>query len=1145
MKKTFAIILSLLMLLPCFSFMVFAEKNIIYSGDVLLFNDDAESLEIAGKTISPVENIEFYVNIRVSDSSSKYNSILLNGKKIASLVDGINEIKLNSSELLQKDNEISVVLGDASAMFNDSVIYGTVNLDDVAIESVTFSGISFSEPEKMNCYMPIVDAAGTTVKTIDYEPMAIGDGWFADTGLGGSTPTKPLYIGFLFDNPLQGGAFQVKTTELADGKTKAVFKKSGKVVDEYECIIDNTAPVITLLDNGDSFKVDDITAVQTTLKVDGKKTSKINYDRLSAGKHYAYIVATDEAGNTSSKAFVFNVNANKPSVIIEDNMLCVSDGSDAVIYEGEILEEVYMLENRYGEYNQNYLRNDDEVLVSFNDKDSIVTSAIGNSLPYQSFVVNTEKAVDNKVMVSYKGETGNGSDIVLKAWNYKKESWDDVAEVVNGDSVTFEVDITDYSKDDKMRINAYPDIVYNGSNTILWNSDTQYYSRYEELNEMYVKVNEYAVKEYQSGEIGYCVHTGDLIDQAHMGDQIANAEYKFASKAQAILDDAKVPNGVVSGNHDICHEEADYSYYYKYFGESRYKDFDWYGGSLNNNMHHYDLVSIGAYDFVFLYFGTYKEAEADTIAWANAVCKAYPTRNVVICTHEYILPSGAYSGDRAEIIWNDIVVPNENVVMILCGHNTGVCDQMHQVGDSDRYVLEVLADYQFADLGAGAGNNITFIENNCTLDGEGFIRLMSFNEAGQVISNTYSPAADMYNFYPSYSDSFVYDVKMVPASRSIRTTQFDVITDCKEVGKVGSDGISLEEYEAVFVKTEKQSKQIYSQIVILEAYESNYKIPEAPEYSIPEPERVGIGGYEYVSENFKMNQDNVIPDSSLVENGFDLLKKTAKTYSRTSGSMNFKLSFADNNAVTLSHEAGSNNENWVTLANYFNSNNTVDVSKYNRLYFGVTSGKTAKWNIYVNFAGKEINFSQNKEISSLFGYVNETPSDIVGTWCGYIDLSEIITGNQKINSIYIVSATPGETVTFDYLFLGSSDAGKVRFITDENIVTAAEAKVGDKIKLPDSPYKHGYTFEGWYTAKEGGEKVNGDVIVTSEITELYARFSEKKAESRKVNSYNEELDLKQSIDMRFVFVIASGAFLVLVVLALIIKAIVSKNKVGK
>ncbi len=1144
MKKTIAIILSVMFVLPCFSFMVFAEKSEIYSGDVLLFNDKADSLEIAGKTISPVKNIEFYVNIRVSDSSSKYNSILLNGKKIASLVDGVNEIKLNSSDLLEKDNEISVVLGDASSMYNDSVVYGTVNLDDVAIESVTFSGVSFTEPKKMNCYMPISGAAGSTVKTIDYEPLAIGDGWFADTGLGGSTPTKPLFTGYLFDNPVKGGAFQVKTKELSDGKTNAVFKKNGKVVEEYECIIDNTAPVITLLTSGDTYKIDDITKVESTLKVDGKKTSKINYDRLSAGRHYAYIVATDEAGNTSSKAFVFNVNENKPTAVIEDDMLCVSTDGDTVIYEGEILEEVYMLENRYGEYNQNYLRNDDEVLVSFNDKQSLVTSAIGNSLPYQSFVVNTEDAVDNKVMVSYKGETGNGSDIVLKSWNYKTEAWDVLAKVVTGDSVTFEVDIKDYSKDNKMRINVYPDIVYNGSDTILWNSDTQYYSRYEELNSMYEKINEYAVEEYKKGEIGYCVHTGDLIDQAHMGDEIANAEFKFASKAQAILDDAKVPNGVVSGNHDICHDEADYSYYYKYFGENRYKNFDWYGGSLNNNMHHYDLVSIGAYDFVFMYIGNYKEAEDDTIAWANAVCQAYPTRNVVICTHEYLLPSGVYSGDRAEVMWDKIVVPNENVVMILCGHNTGVCDQMHQVGDSDRYVLEVLADYQFADLGEGAGNNITFIENNCTLDGEGFVRLMSFNEAGQVISNTYSPAADMYNFYPSYSDSFVYDVNMIPANRSIRTEAFDVITNCKEVGSVDKDGISLDDYEAVFVANESYSKVRYSQILILDEYESNYKLPDAPEYKAPVPERVGIGGYEHVSENFKMNQKNAIPDSSLVEVGFDLLKKSTKTFSRTSGSLNYKLKFADNNAVTLSHEAGSNNENWVTLANYFNTNNNVDVSKYNRLYFGVTAGKTAKWNIYVNFAGKEINFSQNKEISSLFGYVNETPSDIVGTWSGYIDLTDIIKGNQKINSIYIVSATPGETVTFDYLFLGSSDAGKVRFITDENIVTAAEAKVGTKIKLPDSPYKHGYTFEGWYTAKEGGEKVTGDVTITSEITELYARFSEKKIESRKVTTYNEELELNQSVDTRIIFVIVSAAFLVLVVIILIIKTIVSKKKSG-
>ena len=277
--------------------------------------------------------------------------------------------------------------------------------------------------------------------------------------------------------------------------------------------------------------------------------------------------------------------------------------------------------------------------------------------------------------MSYRGETGNGDDILLKVYNHRENRWDTLYTAASGEQVTFLADLVTYSEDGKMRVTAMPATVANGSDTMLWNTDTQYYSRYEDLNFLYESVVRYAAEAYAAGEIGYALHTGDLVDQTDSAET-ARKQYAFASAMQKILDDAGVPNGVVAGNHDIRHTSADYSYYREYFNEARYADMPCYGGGLDDNASHFDLVSIGGYDFVILYLGCYLEDDPATLAWANEVLRTYSGRNAVIATHEYLNKHAQWSGDRAEVIWNELVVPNDNVKLILCGHNEGAADRL-------------------------------------------------------------------------------------------------------------------------------------------------------------------------------------------------------------------------------------------------------------------------------------------------------------------------------------------------------------------------------------------------------------------------------------------------------------------------------------
>lgn len=1154
MKRLFLTSLVLLIIMSAIPLNVFAtDAEIITGKDVILICEDADSLLINGTEFNASQQLKFKAEITVSDCTSEYSYIYLNGSKLQKLVDGVNEVEIDSIELNQENNELKIMLGAGNATYDENVVYGSVNADDIAVESICFSGTTFDSPKAVNYYLPVSGQAGFNIEEKEYSgKISVGDGWISDTGLGGSTPNTPVSVGFLFDKPAENGVFIIDSTKISDGKHTATFLKDGKTVSEKEVLIDNKKPIISFsIKNGATlsrldklkYTVDDLTLSDTKLYLDGKAVKEINIKRLTLGSHTAMITATDKAGNTGTSTVIFNVSDKRYDVIFNDGSVTMSVLGEADVYTGTLLTDIRMFENRLGEVNQNYLRCDNEVLVSFDNKAELTTSAIGNTIPYQSFVVNTNDVKDDSVIVSYTGETGNGSDIVLKAWNYKNEAWDEIATVVNGDSVSVKVSLAEYSYKDKMRINAMPKLVYNGSESIIWNSDTQYYSRFEDLNAFYYKINEFAVEQYNDGKIGYYVHTGDLVDQTNVGDKIAHDEYKIASKAQQILDDASVPNGVVSGNHDIVHETADYNYYWKYFGENRYKHFDWYGGSLNNNMHHYDLVSIGAYDFVFLYLGCYKEAEEDTIAWANAVCKAYPDRNVVICTHEYILPSGEYSGERAEIIWDEIIVPNENVIMILCGHNTGVCDQMHQVGDSDRYVLEILADYQFAELGVGPEH----VLNNCTCDGEGYVRLMSFNEAGQLISTTYSATAadynvEPYNYYPSYLDSFVYDIDFVPADRSIKTLDFNVIYNTECVGQIGDDDISLAGQDAFFAEIKGEAEPIYSKVYVLNEYETDYSSDKPREYETAKKDKVGANGFVNVSENFRMNEENIVPNKDYIKVGLNLLPEKDTLLYKTSGGKIVEKVINEKGGVSVTHETEGSNT-WLTLAN--NINKQIDVSEYDRLYFGVTADKNTKWNISVNFASKELNFSQNKDIAQLFGYVNSLPSDITGTWNGYIELDSFVTGEQTLRSIYLVTATARQNVTFDYLFLAKSDGSKVRFITDENTSIAFEGIKGTEIKLPGDPYKQGYKFDGWFTAKDGGDKVNDKVIIEDNNIEVYARFSEYKVEVTEVKTNNTEINMERPAVGKIIFVCASFLIMIGVVIALLIKIKKSGKKNGE
>lgn len=264
-----------------------------------------------------------------------------------------------------------------------------------------------------------------------------------------------------------------------------------------------------------------------------------------------------------------------------------------------------------------------------------------------------------------------------------------------------------------------------GKYTIAWISDTQHYSKY--FPETFLTMTRYLKEKQQELNLGYVVHTGDLVASQTDVKQWANAK-------RAMDELSSIPNGVLAGNHDVG-QSFDYTNYYTYFGKKAFDQYEYYGESLLNNRCHYDLITMGSTDYVFVYLG-YQPGE-DSIRFANQVFAKYPDRVGILCVHEYL---GSHSTLRAigRTLQEKVVKPNPNVYLVLCGHRYNedcvpVTFDDDRDGKVDRTVYQCIANYQEIDKKGGSGY-MRFLEID---EGKGTIRFY-----------TYSPLLDRYRSAP-------------------------------------------------------------------------------------------------------------------------------------------------------------------------------------------------------------------------------------------------------------------------------------------------------------------------------------------------------------------------------------------------------------
>ncbi|MBR5134370.1 MAG: metallophosphoesterase, partial [Clostridia bacterium] len=420
----------------------------------------------------------------------------------------------------------------------------------------------------------------------------------------------------------------------------------------------------------------------------------------------------------------------------------------------------------YEQYNLRYL-----------DDNTALSSASG--IPYQVFDVSLDGKTNGTVALHYSGATKEGERVALRAYNVRTKAWDTLGTFKGTGSVSANVDVMTYNDGGVIHVAAVLDYVTNGSNTMIWSTDPQHYTKFEDLHEYYYTVYQYAAEQYVAGNAGYILTTGDIVDDLPT-TSIAPYQWSVADRAMSYVEAVGMPNGLVAGNHDVgtlnatdytnTAPNANYDRFWETFPASRYENTRWYGGSLNNNVSHYDLVTIGNVDFVIVFLGYGVEATDETIVWANDVLKTYSHRTAIVATHQYLDALDANYANRGKLIFNKIVDPNPNVKMVLCGHDDGsVC---REVKASDgRTVYEVLADYQFVEAeDPDFYANEHWIGKVPSCCGDGYIRLLTV-EGSTLSSITYSPVTGRYNPYGDV-ENLTLDLGCTTPDRTMSTKRF-------------------------------------------------------------------------------------------------------------------------------------------------------------------------------------------------------------------------------------------------------------------------------------------------------------------------------------------------------------------------------------
>lgn len=405
----------------------------------------------------------------------------------------------------------------------------------------------------------------------------------------------------------------------------------------------------------------------------------------------------------------------------------------------------------------------------------------GYDFPYVRLVLDAASVVPGDP-ITWTGTTVGRNELQFSVWNPASASWRliDAAVASIGDDGLADgtVTLTGTPGADEVVDGGIEVLVQNGQRTertlsegvtgefehpddydlaISHITDTQYLT--ETYPEVYTGLVSWITSNAQARKIAFATHTGDLVQNwvdPDQNEQRARREFARASAIQGILDTAGVPNSVLPGNHDNKRGVSN-DLFNEYFPPERYAATATYGGSIapgDNSANFNTFEKDGAHFLMLSLPYAFGERE---LAWAEQVVTSHPDHNVIISTHEHVTPKTAEVGagrstgsrwvSRGGELWDRIVAPNRNVLLVLSGHfhGLGQITTENAGGIAGHTVVELVADYQ--EFRTHTGERAT-----------GFQRLLQLDlDGGAIAVDTFSLRLGAHASFPYDYEQFVPD----------------------------------------------------------------------------------------------------------------------------------------------------------------------------------------------------------------------------------------------------------------------------------------------------------------------------------------------------------------------------------------------------
>ncbi len=235
--------------------------------------------------------------------------------------------------------------------------------------------------------------------------------------------------------------------------------------------------------------------------------------------------------------------------------------------------------------------------------------------------------------------------------------------------------------------------------SIVWLSDTQAMSYMRYPGRM-AEIGRWIANERENRNILYAVQTGDAVENGFSDWQWEEFDTMYNEfKGQ-------VPFLAVAGNHDVGIQQKSYEAFLKreyVAGIPPERSYD--GGRAA-----YATISAGGMDIIIIGAGWFTEIEA--IPWMNEVLQRYSDHTAILLFHGYIAEDGRYT-KVGKSMFENVVKPNPNVRLVLCGHVSGTgyrAEDIDDTGDGvpDRRVNAMLYNYQHYELESGQIRLLTF-----------------------------------------------------------------------------------------------------------------------------------------------------------------------------------------------------------------------------------------------------------------------------------------------------------------------------------------------------------------------------------------------------------------------------------------------------